>query len=170
MFLRICLSIDGQPGKARRSGVQQLFSKDTFCNILVSSKDYRKYFFGFKAFELLNELQRKYESDKNNRFGQAQFGSGLRYGKLAIAGVVTRKYYNESEIRANGFDKSLRVALSNVLSKWTSFERYVQELPYNSIYFRKYTNPDTNQQIVEANYDNYYKGRTLTRDLECFTW
>ena len=56
--MRICLSINGNPGQARRASNRQLFIKDIFGKTLSDASKYKKYFFGFKAYEYLNEIQK----------------------------------------------------------------------------------------------------------------
>jgi len=163
IFLRICLSIKNNAGQARRASSKQLFKKESINSILPSKEEVIKYFFGYKSFEYLNEVQRKYEKDSNNRFGQAQYGYGLRYGKIAIIGVVSRYYGNKNNL--DQFDANVKEITEFVLNKWFDFEEYVKIQPENFLYFRKYTDQETGQEIIEVNFDNYYKGRTLSKDL-----
>jgi hypothetical protein len=163
-FLRLCLSINGNPGQARRASSRQIFSKEIFVD-LFDSQNYRKYFFGFKAFEYLNEIQRKYERDPNNRFGQAQYGYGLRYGKVAMVGVIATRY-KSNNIDESEFEKNVRIESDNILSLWYDFEDYIRKQPANIAYFRKYKDPETDQEIQEVNFDNYYKGRTVAENLK----
>lgn len=166
LFMRICLSINGNSGQARRASSHQLFKKDTF-NITLSDKSSAmKYFFGYKVFEYLIEIQKRFEKETINKFGQAQYGYGLRYGKIAMVGVIARQYTNQVTIE--NFDQEVKLKTDNILNKWTEFEEFVKTQPENSSYFRKYTDQETKQEILEVNFDNYYKGRTLTKDLESF--
>jgi hypothetical protein len=163
-FLRLCISINGNPGQARRASSRQIFMKDSF-NDLFDSGNYRKYFFGFKAFEYLNEIQRKFERDVNNRFGQAQYGYGLRYGKVALVSIITKKF-QDIKLSENEFEISVKAASDQVLNLWFGFEDYVRKQPANTFYFRTYEDPETGQEIQEVNFDNYYKGRTVGDDLK----
>lgn len=167
VFLRISLSINGQPGKARRASTRHLFTRDIFFATLPSAAEYRKYFFGYRAYEYLNEIQKTFERDKNNKFGQAQYGYGLRYGKVAMVGVIAKQYDEDLKDSAR-FEQSVKKACHNVLNKWAGFEEYIKVRPENRLYFRLYTDPATGQQILEVNFDNYYKGRTLSNDLANF--
>ena len=167
MFLRICLSINKNPGKARRASTRHLFMKDIFGDILTDAKLYKKYFFGYRIYEFLNELQKTFEKDENNKFGQAQYGYGLRYGKVAMVGVIANSYAHDIAA-IKEFDKSVKDASQNILGKWTQFEEYIKVQPENKPYFRRYTDPETEQEILEVNFDNYYKGKTLAADLSNF--
>ncbi len=164
ILLRICLSINGNPGQARRASTRQLFLKETFGKIMNSS-DYNKYFFGYKALEYLNEIQKKFEKDKNNRFGQAQYGNGLRYGKIAMIGVITNDFENKKK---ENIDEGVKKATDDVLNEWMHFEDYVKDQPENTLYFAKHTDPETAIETVEVNFDNYYKGRTVASNLKKF--
>ena len=165
-FMRICLSINGNSGQARRASSQQLFKKDAFNIILSDSSASLKYFFGYKAYEYLIETQKRFEKEVKNKFGQAQYGNGLRYGKIAMVGVIAIQYSNE--ITLSNFESEVKIKSDNILNKWLQFEEFVKTQPENTAYFRKYTDQETNQEILEVNFDNYYKGRTLTNDLEKF--
>ena len=167
IFLRICLSINRKPGQARRASTRQLFLKDSFGNTLSDSSNYKKYFFGFKAYECLNEIQKSFEKEKNNKYGQAQYGYGLRYGKIAMVGIIAESY-NEHLTNNAEFDKCVHEASQNILNKWAQFEEYIRVQPENKSYFRRYTDQETGQEILEVNFDNYYKGRTLGKDLKNF--
>jgi hypothetical protein len=165
VFLRICLSINGNPGQSRRASTRQLFMKDIFGKTLCDLSQYRKYFFGYKAYEYLNEIQRSFEKDWNNRYGQAQYGYGLRYGKIAMVGIIAQRY-DGSE--GDTFEERVKEAAHEILGGWTQFEEHIKAQPENRTYFRRYTDPESGQEILEVNFDNYYKGRTLPGDLARF--
>ena len=162
--MRICLSINGNSGQARRASSHQLFKKDTFNITLSDSSSSLKYFFGYKVFEYLIEIQKRFEKEKINKYGQAQYGNGLRYGKIAVVGVIARQY--SSQITLETFDNEVKYKTEDILNNWLGFEEFVKTQPDNTAYFRKYTDQETKQEILEVNFDNYYKGRTLTKDLE----
>jgi hypothetical protein len=163
VFLRICLSIKNNAGQARRASSKQLFKKETFNSHLPSSEDIHKYFFGYKAFEYLNETQKKYEKDVNNKFGQNQYGYGLRYGKIAMVGIIARGYDLNKKLEL--FDFIVKDQTDHILDIWFEFEEYVKDQSENYSYFKKYTDQESGQEIIEVNFDNYYKGRTLSKDL-----
>jgi AIPR protein len=165
-FMRVCLSINGNSGQARRASSQQLFKKDAFNITLADSTFSLMYFFGYKALEYLNEIQKQFEKDTNNKFGQAQYGYGLRYGKIAMIGVIARRFDERTSIET--FEKEVKQNTQMILNKWINFEDFAKIQPENGTYFRKYTDQETGQEVLEVNFDNYYKGRTLARDLNQF--
>jgi hypothetical protein len=166
IFMRICLSINGNSGQARRASSHQLFKKDTFNITLSDSSSSLKFFFGYKVWGYLQDIQKQFEKELINKFGQAQYGNGLRYGKIAMVGVIARQYTDKISIET--FDSEVKLKSENILNKWLEFEEFVKIQLENTIYFRKYTDQETKQEILEVNFDNYYKGRTLTKDIENF--
>lgn len=60
---------------------------------------------------------------------------------------------------------NLEVILEKVLNNWQEFEEYVSNLNGNSRYFSQYFDIPKNQLIRELNFDNYYKGTTLSADI-----
>jgi hypothetical protein len=165
IFMRICLSINGNPGQARRASSKQLFSKDIFSKILSDGTLYQKYFFGFKAYEYLTEIQKRYEKDSNNKFGQAQYGNGLRYGKIAMVGTISA-FYKVGIKTDEEFDSLVTISSEVIINKWLGFEENAITKPENRLYFRKYTDPETKEIRLEINFDNYYKGRTVANDIK----
>ena len=154
IFYRICLSINGNHSMARRSSSHQLFKKELFSQTL-NADEYGKYFFGYRAYEYLNNIQKKFEKDTNNKYGQAQYGYGLRYGKIAMIGIIAKQY---AKVENNDeFEKMVIEACENILNKWFEFEEFVKVQPGNRPYFRQYTDPETGKEILEVNFDNYYK-------------
>ncbi|TWI84952.1 AIPR protein [Lacibacter cauensis] len=165
-FMRVCLSINGNSGQARRASSQQLFKREIFSVILSDNSLTKKYFFGYKCLEYLNDVQKRFEKDTNNRYGQAQYGYGLRYGKIAMVGVIA-KYYT-SNVKVGNFEQEVISNADLILSRWLRFEEFVKSQPDNRAYFRKYTDQDSGQEVIEVNFDNYYKGKTLTKDLNAY--
>ncbi len=86
-----------------------------------------------------------------------------------MVGVIARQY-DENLKNSTKFEQSVKDACHNVLNQWARFEEYIKVQPQNRSYFRLYTDPATGQQILEVNFDNYYKGRTLSNDLVNFPW
>jgi hypothetical protein len=165
-FLRTCLAINGFPSQARRASAKQIFTKEVFDNTLANATNIDKYFFGYKVYEYLNISQRRFERDVNNKFGQAQYGNAFRYAKFAIVRTVAIMY--SSGIVKEKYEESIKIETDHILEKWLSFEEFVTSKPENKAYFRKYTDQETGQEIIEVNFINYYKGTTLTKDLNEF--
>lgn len=165
-FLRICLSVNGNPSQARRASSKTLFKKDSFQLTLINKLYTSKYFIGYKTFLYLQEIQKKYDKDINNKFGQAQFGFGLRYGKFALINSIVNSI--KEEINVENYNSLIEKYSADILQEWIEFEEYVRDKKSNSSYFKKYKDPETGQEIVEINFDNYYKGRTINEDLKSY--
>lgn len=166
-FLRICLSINGDPAQARQRAEDRLFAKDFFSASLVDASLYRKYFFGYKVYQFLDNRAASFKNEVNNRYGIAQYGQGLRYGKLAMAGVIVRKHFKNSILNEK-FEHLSVTASEEILNKWQTFEEHVKQLPTNKAYFRKSTDPITGKEEIEVNFANYYKGKTVSEDKQLF--
>lgn len=165
-FVRMSYAINGYPGQARRVGSKFLFRKENFTNTLPDPKNLDKYFFGYKSLEFLNEVQKSFERDSNNRFGQAQYGNALRYGKIAVITVISNHYFTNPDL--GDFNSSVIESSKAVLESWREFEDYIQNVPRNKNYFIRYKDPATNVETLELNYDNYYKSNPIIIDLNNF--
>lgn len=164
VFLKICLSIVGNPSQARRASAKQLFTKEVFKQTISDLNSANKYFFGYLVYEYLGSLQSKFEKDANNKFGQAQYGNAFRYGKFAMIYVIAKSYFEN--IAKNNLREKVKLETDKILNKWLRFEEFVTAQTYNKAYFRKYHDPETGKEILEVNFVNYYKGTTLSNDLK----
>ncbi len=165
VFLRVCLSINGNPSQSRRGSAKQIFKKETFRDILKNPDLFKKYFFGYSILQNLNIEQKKFDKEENNKYGVAQYGNALRYGKMAVVNIASKLFdakYNDSD----DFYSKSKLAAEEVLSQWYDFENYAKSLKSNKNYFRETVNPETSEKVLEINFDNYYKGRTLSEDLK----
>lgn len=165
VFVRISYGINGYPGQARRTGSKFLFKKENFKFTLPDAANVEKYFFGYKILEYLNELQKSFDKDQNNKFGQAQYGNLLRYGKIAAVAIISKQYKKEFE---NNFSDSVIEQTNSIIKQWKNFEEFVQSVPANRNYFIRYKDPLTNIETVELNYDNYYKSNLVMINLNTF--
>jgi hypothetical protein len=84
--------------------------------------------------------------DNDARYSTKKLGFALRYGKYAITSVIFKLNFNNSDIEST---------MQEVKSKWLNFENYIKTLPHNSDYFGG----------EDQNFDNYYKGKTINKDL-----
>ncbi|MGF7079147.1 AIPR family protein [Mucilaginibacter sp. UYCu711] len=166
VFIRISYAINGNPGQARRVGSRFLFKKRNFNVTLPDVQSIDKYFFGYKVLEYLNNIQKAFDREHKNKFGQAQYGSALRYGKIAVVAVVSNRYKEGSD--KSDFDEAIIELTNNVLASWRDFEEYIQNIQRNGIYFIRYRDPETNIETIELNYDNYYKSNSIVVDLNSF--
>jgi hypothetical protein len=166
LFLRAGLAIMGNPSSARRSSIKRLFAKDSFDGILSRSVNYRRLFFAYLCYIRLEEMQKEFNRDQNNRYGVVNFGNAIRYGKfsvVSIANAMLREEPSSANIEGLVEDK-----LNRTLERWLAFEEYARQLPTNKEHFRKVTDPETGKETIETNFDSYYKVQNVKRDLERF--
>ena len=161
VFLRICMACDFRVAQARRSSARRIFREDNFNNTLQDLSRYSEYFFAYRCLLRLNAIERGFAKDRNNRYGVVNFGQALRYGKYAVVAVCNRI----SE------DRSLPTVdelVDGILSKWLDFEAYATSQSGNNSYFRFYRDPESGKELQNLNFDGYYKGKTLNKDLGNF--
>lgn len=161
-FIRLCKCCDMEPASARRSSKKQLFQIESFNKTLSDDSRYKEYFFAYKAWQYLLAIEKGYSKGKKNRHGELQYGNGLLYGKYAIISACML-FYKEDESLA-----SLGMFVDDILKQWQKFESYVMTLPTNSSYFRVYKDEETGIEQRDLNFDNYYKGKTLDKDILTF--
>ncbi|GMN08758.1 hypothetical protein MTsPCn9_07860 [Croceitalea sp. MTPC9] len=164
VFLRVSLSINGNPAQSRRGSAKQIFKKEIFAQILNDSQLFKKYYFGYSILQSLNKEQKKFDKDQNNKFGVVQYGNGLRYGKMAVINIASEIYDSKYSNTEEFYAQASKAALETI-QQWFDFEKYVKNLPTNRSYFREMFDPETGERTLEINFDNYYKGRTLSTDL-----
>ncbi len=160
-FLRLCMACDFRPAIARRNSSKVLFREDNFSRTLSDKNRAHEYFFAYRCYLLLNEIERQFTKEPNNQYGVVNYGQALRYGKYAVVAVCNL-------ISQDKTLESAKQLVELILSNWLKFESYAVSLPTNSTYFRIYVDPDTEEKQKELNYSGYYKGRTLDEDLAKF--
>ncbi|MFC1916440.1 AIPR family protein, partial [Chloroflexota bacterium] len=166
VFMRICIACNGLASQARRSSERVLFSQDKFYGTLKQLEKIRQYFFGYTCYEVLNEIEKKFEKDAHNKFGMVNYGNGIRYGKMAVVSVVSRKF--DDAWRNNELREKAVATVNMCLSNWLDFESFITKQTYNMDYFRTYYDNKSKSLISELDFDNYYKGRNVNKDLEKF--
>lgn len=150
-FLRICLAVKDEPVRAR-SSINRLFEKRYFDEIIPEDIDYRRCIYTYLAYEKIPSITTTTNNVKN-------------LARYAIASVVSHRY-NEN-IKPYQFDESIERELSDIITRWEDFEKYVRNDTDNKVYyFREVFDQNTGEKTVEANWGYYYKGRTLHRDLK----
>ena len=88
------------------------------------------------------------------------------YAKYAIVYVANSRY-NE-ELAISSYLETAEGVLHDITQKWEEFEQFAMKDPDNqSYYFTERDNGDGTTQ-VDANWQGYYKGRTLLRNLNAF--
>lgn len=162
IFLRLCMSCDFNPSKARSAGAKKLFSEENFNSTMKDVSRFKEYFFAFKCYEQLNAIEKTFSQDRTNSFGLINYGHGLRYGKFAVIAACRLKY------QANNSLTKVDSIVNEVLDRWLGFESYITDLPSNNSYFRFYVDQDSGVEKQELNFDGYYKGRTINNDLKQF--
>jgi hypothetical protein len=166
LAMRICSTLKGQVSQARRQGAKKFFTKAAFDKLLDKNMQFKAIFFGFKCLEYLYELDHSFSSSVGNKFGTANYGQGLRYGKYAIVYAACKAHTDR--IHTVNYEEKAKEETDKILAKWLSFESRVTKLKHNSAYFYEIKDDTTGQKFLEVNFDGYYKGSTLDRDLQSF--
>ncbi len=162
LFVRICKCCNLEPSDAKRMSLTQLFDIQNFKNTLVDPNRFIEYYFAYQCFLTLNEIKGIHARDKINKYGIQLYGNGLSQGIYSVVTVCSRQYEGE-----HSFTKINDIA-HNVLTQWMDFENYAIQQTDNNVYFRLYKDSKTGIQREELNFINYYKGKTVARDLQAF--
>lgn len=145
VLLRIALSINGRVYETK-TGDKKIYTENnlkTFFN--VKNSVLNKYIFGYKAYLKLGF----FNSNDIDRYGFS-----LKYGKYAVIYALSQKFDESWGIR--DYDEKLNEILEPILKEWNEFEEFAKSKDTQSKYFNE----------KNANFLNYYKGRTLNRDLK----
>ena len=156
-FMRIAVSISGDAKKARQSSDRVLFRENNFKQYFKNEKDYKKYVYGYYCYQYLLEIEKQEEN-----YGMRKYGNALRYGKYAVISIVSRKF--SEDLDTIEYERSVKEVIEQTLAKWIVFEKQVIEKQSNKDYFYKY------QEDNIQNFDGYYKGKTINKDLEEFNF
>lgn len=161
-FMRVAFAVQGEVTKARRNGEDVLFRQENFDKILLDTEIYKKYMYGYFSHLYLNNLEKKYSNSQNNKYGINTYGYALRYGKYAVTYIVTKNYLETLEL--SEYKTNAEMYTDIVLAQWLEFEKNITKKAHNHDYFYK----TTDENGVTENYynfDGYYKGRTINKDL-----
>ncbi|MCX6316267.1 MAG: AIPR family protein [Bacteroidetes bacterium] len=142
-FLRAYLAYCGQPRWARQKGSEVLFRKNSFDDLFNSSVNYMEMYFAYRILLKLNEINNK------------NWGSGLRYGKMAIIAAISRMI-DKQKLNKSNIDITVEEEINNLEGKWTSFETW---------FMAKQANQDV-YGGENFDIDNYYKGKTIDNDIK----
>lgn len=154
-FFRICLAVKNDPVKARSGTAHILFEKAKFDTILPDSSDYRKYIYGYRAYEHIGKLPDVTYNAKT-------------YARFAIVNVLTTSYYNEN-LPLNQYDEDIKANLNVLIKKWVNFEIFARNAEHNKkYYFKEVFDKTTGERTIDTNWTAYYKGRTLISDIKAF--
>lgn len=152
-FLR-CRVAMVNPVNARNVGSSRLFTKQSFDSYLPDSTNYRHYVFAYKALRCLDSATL---ASANVKY----------YARYAIIYVVSKTF--EESLPSDQFDDRASCEVREVLSKWHDFEKAAMKNVVNrQYYFKEQTTDNQDMKQVDANWQGYYKGRTLQGDLDAF--
>ncbi|WP_404985855.1 AIPR family protein [Chryseobacterium sp. M5] len=157
-LLRLSLACDGKPAEARRSGGKTLFKKSNFDKFLNDSSKYEQYVYAQMILNELNVVQNSFLSDKNNKDGVINYGFALRYGKFAVVSAIM---YNNLITKENEIESLVK----NYLNKWLDFENNIIKNPINITYFKEIKDSETGNIRQLLNFDGYYKGHSLNKQI-----
>lgn len=145
VLLRIALSINGRVYETK-TGDKKIYTENnlkTFFN--VKNSVLNKYIFGYKAYLKLVFF---------NSNAIDRYGFSLKYGKYAVIYALSQKFDESWGVR--DYDEKINEILEPILKEWNEFEEFAKSKDTQSKYFNE----------KNANFLNYYKGRTLNRDLK----
>jgi len=158
IFLRVCMACDFRVSEARRNSAKQIFAEDSFTRTLRSTSRIPEFFFAYCYHTALTAIERTFSRDRQNRYGVANFGQALRYGKFAVVAVCNAL--------TKGHEPEGSTALvERVLEQWLTFEANAVSKHTNRDYFATYKDPETGENRQELNFSGYYKGSTIADDL-----
>lgn len=166
VFLRIAAGVTGDASKARKTSDEYLFRWESFHELIQDKSMYRKFMYGYFCHQFLEKLEKRYDKMPNNRYGAASYGNALRYGKYAVVCVVSRTF--EPDFDLAEYQSYAEFYTTQVLKQWQAFEKAISKKPQNSSYF--YAEENDGKTDFYYNYDGYYKGKTVNKDLReyCF--
>lgn len=151
-FLRICLSVKGEPSRGRSASAYKLFEKKIFDSIIADETNYRKYVYAYLAYVKIFEIK-------------SESVNVLNLARYSVACVVAQRYCEDLPL--GNFEESVKVNLQEVISEWPNFEKYVRTKKLNrDYYFKEVFDKETGEKTIETNWAAYYKGRTLNNDLK----
>jgi hypothetical protein len=159
IWMRMCKCCDMEPSDAKRMSLDQLFDRQHFEKTLTDPNRFDEYYFAYQCFQQLNHVKKAYAKTAGNKFGVLKYGNGLSQGIYAVVAVCRRYYKGEKSI------SEVQEIIQKVLDQWTKFERFAVKQSHNSDYFRFYKDEQTGAQREDLNFINYYKGKSLAKDL-----
>jgi hypothetical protein len=147
-FLRGYHAYKGFAKDARSKSDDDLFKEENFKKIIPSSFNYKEMFFSYSIYNKCQYLKRKAPFNK--------LQSSLKYGKYALV-AATGCYIKKKLLIIDPVDdKKIENACKAVLKKWENFERKIR---------RKISNKSYRTEKKGFDFDNYYKGTTLDKDI-----
>lgn len=141
-LMRLLLVYKGSVARARNAGEGALFNNN------IGSVNIDEIYKLIQIYNLVSDLQKQGGHNGAKKYLVDVWGNGLRYGQFAIIYAV---------YRISVIDSNIENCLEKIRSKWIDFETVVRNEPNNQIYFSD-----------DADYDNYYKGSTIDKDLASY--
>lgn len=152
IFLRICLSVNGEPSRGRSASAYKLFDKKIFDSIIADESNYRRYVYAYLAYCKITD----FSSISSNVVNLARY---------SIACVVSHCY--DENLPLDKFEESIMQNLKKTIDEWPKFEKHVRTTDVNrNYYFKEVYDKATGEKTIETNWAAYYKGRTLNEDLK----
>jgi len=166
-FLAYC---DEMPNVARGAGEGKIFDKEFFAEHFEKKAESNPAQISAEVFFATLVHKDLVRLEKLSKQSGANYGNTLRYGKYAMLFAISQSMNTTlknrlSEIREDELVNQAKQQAERVLSKCLKFERTVQKI-------RKYPNNIAYYDKVNKSFDfdNYYKGKTITADLKSFDW
>ena len=154
-FMRVFLCSIRRPSEARRISLKLLFSKNFLDRIEISQV--QKYFYSYKSYEYVQNFTK--QSKKYNWYLD-KYGNALRYGNYA---VVTASIISSISLDLSNINSEV----DNVLQKWIDFENFIVKQTDNERYIEE-REDEFGNVIQIVNFNGYYRGITLNKDIYSF--
>lgn len=164
IFIRTANAMNGYPEQALISR-DVLFREERFNNTLKTINDLPRMVFAYFCYKKLDEKRKSFNREKHNKFGMLNYGNALRYGLYAV--VYAACMHLKEDVNPSNIDELVNNKINDILSKFLDFEEFARGQPPNKDYFRPVTD-QSGKITVETNFGGYYKGRTVTKDLQNF--
>lgn len=145
-FLRAYYASKGYPANARSSASDTLFSVSKFNEILDNPDNFKKMLFAYLVHKNLFRLKKD------------DWGNGVRYGKFAIVRAILLNC-NLEEFALEEYEKKAKEKIEEIQKSWKIFEEEIKKKTSNKGYLGEDGNFD---------FDTYYKGKTLSKDINKF--
>jgi hypothetical protein len=162
-FIRAYFAYKGNPRWARQKGQEVLFRIDYFNRIIDSPSNYKKMFFSWILLRFLHVIEYAKAREKWESLTEFakdfDFGSSLRYGKMAVVAAVGTVYtVTEKEISNDNVIETAQKTLAGIFKKWKAFEDWAKLKSENEGF------------LLETGFDFnfYYKGKTVDSDIKEF--
>lgn len=143
-IMRLIFCINGKPSEARSYANEKLF--EAYPIKKIEPDNFHQIYKIIKIYKAVENLQQN-TRNQEEKYRKKELGSGLSYGKYAMVSVIFKKLEDQT------IDE-ISQSLNEVKEKWKDFETTITNHEHNSDYFDD-----------GFNFDNYYKGKTINKDL-----